>query len=205
MSWENLFRPYVNNKGADQPAHPYSLMSAFVVRCLDSIIPLLAIAKISRLQLVSVAAQAGLCLTWLQTPEDRFSHDKALIIPTSSKRDGLPNSSCSSFCTTIYKSRLRTKPTKWHVHPVKTQISLGLHPVWSESSLSAWWQLESLATHSAYSWSDLADRLIWVFAGSTVILFVLSCCGSQGMELKEQLLSNGYECVVKIYYQTPRH
>ena len=27
---------YMNNKGADQPAHPHSLNSAFVVRCLDS-------------------------------------------------------------------------------------------------------------------------------------------------------------------------
>ena len=27
---------YVNNKGADQPAYPRSLISAFVVRCLDS-------------------------------------------------------------------------------------------------------------------------------------------------------------------------
>ena len=26
-------------------------------------------------------------------------------------------------------SCLMTKPTKWHVHPVKTQISLGIHPV----------------------------------------------------------------------------
>ena len=44
-SWENLFMPYANNKGADQPAHLRSLISAFVVRCLDSIIPLLAIAE----------------------------------------------------------------------------------------------------------------------------------------------------------------
>ena len=29
---------YSNNKGADQPAHPRSLISTFVVRCLDSII-----------------------------------------------------------------------------------------------------------------------------------------------------------------------
>ena len=27
---------YANNKGADQPANPCSLISAFVVRCLDS-------------------------------------------------------------------------------------------------------------------------------------------------------------------------
>ena len=35
-SWENLFMLYANNKGADQPAHPCSLISTFVVRCLDS-------------------------------------------------------------------------------------------------------------------------------------------------------------------------
>ena len=33
---------------ADQPAHPHSLISVFIVRCLDSIIPLLAIAEILR-------------------------------------------------------------------------------------------------------------------------------------------------------------
>ena len=41
--------PYANNKGADQPAHPRSLISAFVVRCLDSMISLDSIAEISRL------------------------------------------------------------------------------------------------------------------------------------------------------------
>ena len=35
-------------KGADKPAHLHTLISAFVVHCLDSIIPLLAIADISR-------------------------------------------------------------------------------------------------------------------------------------------------------------
>ena len=48
-SWANLFVPYANNKGADQPAHPRSLISTFVVHCLDSIIHLLAIAEIPRL------------------------------------------------------------------------------------------------------------------------------------------------------------
>ena len=41
--------PYANNKGADQAAHPRSLISAFIVHCLVSRIPLLAIAEISRL------------------------------------------------------------------------------------------------------------------------------------------------------------
>ena len=68
-----------------------------------------------------------------------------------------------------------TKPTKWHVHPAKTQISLGIHPVWSvqnqqngvcaqwrlrsawasiqsdQSSRSAWRNLGFLATHWAHS------------------------------------------------------
>ena len=41
------------------------------------VIPILAISKISRLSLVSVAEQAGLSLTWLQNPEDRISRDAA--------------------------------------------------------------------------------------------------------------------------------
>ena len=41
--------PYANNKGADQPAHPRSLISTFVVRCLDSIMPLVSISEISKL------------------------------------------------------------------------------------------------------------------------------------------------------------
>ena len=47
-SWESLFMPYANSKGADQLAHECSLISAFVVHCLDSIIHLLATAEISR-------------------------------------------------------------------------------------------------------------------------------------------------------------
>ena len=40
---------YANNKGTDQPAHLRSLISTFVVHCLDSIIYLDSIAEISRL------------------------------------------------------------------------------------------------------------------------------------------------------------
>ena len=51
------------------------------------------------------------------------------------------------------------KTSKVRVRPAKTQISLGICPVWSESSLSAWRNLGSLATHWAHSedWSDWAD------------------------------------------------
>ena len=39
---KTCFMPYANNKDTDQPAHPRSLIRAFVVRCLDSIMPILA-------------------------------------------------------------------------------------------------------------------------------------------------------------------
>ena len=68
-------------------------------------------------------------------------------------------------------SHLMTKPTKWHVRPTKTQISLGIPPVWSGSSLSTRRKLGSLATHWAHSedsdQTGRMPRLIWVFAGHT--------------------------------------
>ena len=80
-SWENLFMPYANSKGADQPAHPRSLISTFVVRCLDSMVSLVSILAISWLQLPSLAEQTGLSylventglsLTWSKTPKTGF-------------------------------------------------------------------------------------------------------------------------------------
>ena len=71
--------PYANNKGTDQPAHPCSLISTFVVHCLKSVICILAISKVSRFWLASVAEQAGLNLTMSKIFEDTFSRDVAQI------------------------------------------------------------------------------------------------------------------------------
>ena len=74
---------YANNKGVDQPAHSRSLISslisAFVVRCLDIMISLQSIAEISRLEPASMAAQACLCLAWSDTSEDTFCRVVAQI------------------------------------------------------------------------------------------------------------------------------
>ena len=70
---------YVNNKSADQPAHPHNLISTFVVCCLDSVIRLVSISELSSLYLASVAAQAGLCPN-VANAEDRFSRDKAHMV-----------------------------------------------------------------------------------------------------------------------------
>ena len=50
MKWtstqENLSSGFANNKGADQPGHPYRLISAFVSHFLESIIYKLATSEI---------------------------------------------------------------------------------------------------------------------------------------------------------------
>ena len=83
--------------------------------------------------------------------------------------------------TCTYEPR-HDKTSKMSVRPAKTQISLGVRPVWSESWLSAWRNLGSLATHWAHSedsdQTGRMPRLICVFAGRTLILLVLSCRGS---------------------------
>ena len=95
---------YTTNKGANHPTHPHSLISAFVVLCLDSKIFLDSIAEIS---LASVAAQAGLCLAWSETPKDTFSHDVAQFCFSETSRIELPHN----------------KTNKMNVPPTKTQIS----------------------------------------------------------------------------------
>ena len=138
-----------------------------------------------------------------------------------------------------YMSRRTTKSTKWHVRPAKTQISLGIHPVWSKSSLSAWRKLGSLtsipnskfihfsrytitynymrcntisnilvATHWTHSedsnQTDRMPRLIWVLAGHTVILLVLSWGGSyiDAQELLLQHMFLGCNCIDKHFVET---
>ena len=66
------------NNGTDHPAHLHSLIRAFVVHCLDSIISILAKSKISRLaSFWSWAARFESCL--VGNPTDRFSRDVAHI------------------------------------------------------------------------------------------------------------------------------
>ena len=91
------------------------------------------------------------------------------------------------------------------VRPARTQISLGIRPVWSESSLSAWRNIGSLATHWAHSedsdqigrmprliWVFAGPRLIWVFARRTLILLVFSCRGSYQLIFPKKQCSSVY-------------
>ena len=94
--------------------------------------------------------------------------------------------------------------------PAKTEISLGIRPVWSESTLSAWRKLGSLATHWVQVKTDRTGqipRLIWVFAGHTFILLVLSCHGSNSLLpfhllfIYISLLSATFSCVLRLWFK----
>ena len=70
----------------------------------------------------------------------------------------------SQKCSEIEPPRDLTN--KVSVRPAKTHISLGIRPVWSESSLSARRNLGPLVTHWAHSEDSDQPGLIWVLAGA---------------------------------------
>ena len=62
----------------------------------------------------------------------------------------------------IHMSQRMTKPNKWHVRPAKTQISLGIRPVWSEYSLCAQWTSQDPSfLHADSKDSDLGGWPYW--------------------------------------------
>ena len=149
-----------------------------------------------------MAEQAGLCLAWLETPEDTFWHDEAqcVTVPLSCSFDFTETQirwvfdnletifhispCCGNHLRLMLWVLMNThklcfygeldnylliepwhdKTNKMSVRPAKTQISLGIRPVWSESSLCAqwvakdpnflhadsedWWSESSLGAHS---------------------------------------------------------
>ena len=78
-----------------------------------------------------------------------------------------------------YLSRSTTKPTNWHVRPAKTQISLCIRKVLSETSL--WAQREAKDPMFLQTDSEDSDqaarmsRLLWVLVGRTghFVVFVM--------------------------------
>ena len=71
---------YANNKGADQPAHPCSLISAFVDRCLDSIITRFYSRIFKTLANFSGYTGRFVSLAWSETTKDRFCRVVAQMI-----------------------------------------------------------------------------------------------------------------------------
>ena len=71
-----------------------------------------------------------------------------------------------------------TKPTKWPVSPVKTQISLGICPVWSVFAICMMkhWAFNYLLSTQWRLWADPGWSLSSL--GEHIIFLVLSCGGS---------------------------
>ena len=76
---KTCLRGFANNTGADQPAHPRSLFSAFVIRFLESTLTKLSTGEISVFKLVSVAEETGLKLTLSETPKTGFLGVRPLL------------------------------------------------------------------------------------------------------------------------------
>ena len=122
-------------------AHPRSLISTFVVRYFDSIIPILANSKNFK-TLAGLCSWAGRFESYLvANPEDMFSRDETHM-EKSQERDQVKKNS--------NVSRSMTKPTKclWAQRRLRSACTSAQS---DQSSLSAWRRFGSLATHWAHS------------------------------------------------------
>ena len=71
---------FANNKGADQPAHPRRLISAFVILVLESIISKPCSSEILIFYLVSVAEETGLNPALAETRRQVLSRRDPLYV-----------------------------------------------------------------------------------------------------------------------------
>ena len=78
-----------------------------------------------------------------------------------------------TFMHILYTGRDVKNRTFWHVRPTKTQISLRIRAVWSDSLLSALRNFVSLAIQNAPNEDSdqpaRMRRLIWIFLGRTCL------------------------------------
>ena len=167
----------VPSEDTDQPGHPPSLIRVFTMHSMDSQGPKLS----SRGQWRPGSDWADLklvlsCSGHLLFLSYKF---KCVVLPWSNraKRGRWTGKQGRSWTDCSFKSKNSVNPNQtavwfWPVTelphnktnkmtyaPSKTQISLGICPVWSVSSLSEWRNSGSLATHWGHckDWSDWAD------------------------------------------------
>ena len=87
-----------DNKGADQPAHPGRLISAFVICCLDRILPLRFYIQ-NFMPLASFYCCASRFESYLVgNPEDRFSRDEAHLRYKAKSVDHEKIDNCDLLC-----------------------------------------------------------------------------------------------------------
>ena len=184
-----LFEPRHDktNKIAVRPAKtPPSLIKVFAVRMKKPWVLSYPLSAQRRLCSDWADAQVNLSLRWTHTHfvMSWLIYHRPLC--RSHKRTGLRKVlERGSFGKMSHDT---TKPTKW----VCVQRRLSEGPVWSESSLCDQW----VAKDPSFLQADSEDsdqtgrmpRLMWVFAGRTATLLVLSCRGSNNKgDVQEKL------------------
>ena len=89
-------------------------------------------------------------------------------------------------------SCLMTKPTKWPLRPAKTQISMGIRPVWSESSQCT----QRFFMRTAKTLIRLGGCTGWSVSslGAMVILLLMSCDGSLYIAAESPSIDGEADC-----------
>ena len=151
------------SEDSDQPGcHLPSLISIFAGYSMGSLRPKLSSCGQRRLWSDWANAQSDLSLHWAHRSFCWFRRAAAHLVDVcrifyaaviSSRELNNRIVYNDAFCGWIMQwergwfEPRHEKTNKMTVRPAKTQISLGIRPVWSESSLSTWRKLGSLATH----------------------------------------------------------
>ena len=177
-----------------------SLISVFVVCCWDSIIPILAKSKISRHWLVSVVCcWAGQFEAYLVGKIRRqiFSWRGSLTLTV------LFSYETNKFPVSVAEQEKIDKwATTWQNQQNECAPSEDLDQPGHPSSLIRVFNVRSVGSHEPKQLSSCGQRrlwsdwrmpwLIWVFAGYTLTLLVLSCRGSNGLLISAALHRDNY-------------
>ena len=67
------------------------------------------------------------------------------------------------FIYILYINRNIGKRTVLYVRPMKTQISVRIRAVWSESSLSTWWNFAAMAIQNAQNENSERSHIQWIW------------------------------------------
>ena len=115
------------------------------------------------------------------------------FLPNTGTLTGIDSRWDSVKPTKMLTSHVMTKPSKWHVCAVKTQISLGIHLVWADSVASGGPNLSSYGKQRLWSdWGDAQADLSLCWTHSQFVDFVmrwLTCVYSKDWEQSEHLCS----------------
>ena len=164
------------SEDSDQTGHAPSVIRDFAVRLKKAGILSYPLSAQRRLWSDWADSQADLSLRWAHSHFVGFVMRRLISERLLGNQESQTIIIAYLLCLSITNEPPHDKTSKVAVRPAKTQISLGIRPVWSESSLCA----QCVANDPRFLHADSEDsdqtgrmpRLIWVFAGRTFILLV---------------------------------